>query len=36
MKMETPVVAPVDGTIEALFVQKGQTVQSGQVIVTIA
>jgi biotin carboxyl carrier protein len=36
MKMETPVVAPSDGTIASLDVQKGQTVKSGQLIATIA
>ncbi|MFH1975302.1 MAG: biotin/lipoyl-containing protein [Pseudomonadota bacterium] len=36
MKMETPVVAPDDGIIESLEVTKGQTVQSGQLIVVLA
>ncbi|RJR17134.1 MAG: biotin/lipoyl-binding protein [Desulfobacteraceae bacterium] len=36
MKMETPVVSPRDGTVESLHVQKGQTVQTGQLIATIA
>jgi pyruvate carboxylase subunit B len=35
MKMETPVAAPIDGTIVSFQVEKGQTVQSGQVIATI-
>jgi len=36
MKMETPVAAPVDGTIATLEVQKGQTVKAGQLIATLA
>jgi len=36
MKMETPVVATDDGVIESLEVTKGQTVQSGQLIVVLA
>ncbi|MHB8763699.1 MAG: biotin/lipoyl-binding carrier protein [Deferrisomatales bacterium] len=36
MKMETPVVAPQDGTVAALLVEKGQVVQTGQVIVTLS
>ncbi|MDM8551614.1 biotin/lipoyl-binding carrier protein [Desulfobacterales bacterium HSG2] len=32
MKMETPVVAPEDGTLVSLDVEKGQTVQAGQLI----
>jgi biotin carboxyl carrier protein len=34
--METPVASPVDGTIVTYEVEKGQTVQSGQLIATIA
>jgi len=32
MKMETPVVAPVDSTIASLEVEKGQVVRAGQII----
>jgi pyruvate carboxylase subunit B len=35
MKMETPVIAPADGVIDAIAVNKGQTVQSGQVLLTL-
>ncbi|WP_028323556.1 biotin/lipoyl-containing protein [Desulfatirhabdium butyrativorans] len=35
MKMETPVASPVDGVIQSFDVEKGQTVQAGQVIATI-
>jgi biotin carboxyl carrier protein len=36
MKMETPVTAPDDGTISGLEVEKGMTVQAGQLIATLA
>lgn len=36
MKMETPVASPVDGALVSFSVEKGQTVQSGQTIATIA
>jgi pyruvate carboxylase subunit B len=35
MKMETPVTAPEDGVIASIEVEKGQTVQSGQLIATL-
>lgn len=35
MKMETPLKAPDDGTIATLDVEKGMTVQAGQLIVTL-
>jgi pyruvate carboxylase subunit B len=35
MKMETPVASPADGTITSLEVEKGQTVQTGQVVVLL-
>jgi pyruvate carboxylase subunit B len=35
MKMETPLKAPDDGTIATLEVEKGMTVQAGQLIVTL-
>jgi pyruvate carboxylase subunit B len=35
MKMETPVPAPVSGKIKSIPVVKGQTVQSGQVLLTL-
>ncbi|MFO8083392.1 MAG: biotin/lipoyl-binding carrier protein [Desulfobacterales bacterium] len=35
MKMETPVTAPEDGVIASVEVEKGHTVQSGQLIATI-
>ncbi len=36
MKMETPVAAPQDGTILTVEVEKGQIVQTGQVMVTLS
>ncbi|HSH70207.1 MAG TPA: biotin/lipoyl-containing protein [Deferrisomatales bacterium] len=36
MKMETPVVAPQDGTILTVDVEKGQIVQTGQLILTLS
>jgi pyruvate carboxylase subunit B len=35
MKMETPVTAPMNGTIATMDVTKGQTVQAGHIIATI-
>ncbi|MBU1342908.1 MAG: biotin attachment protein [Proteobacteria bacterium] len=35
MKMETPVIAPCNGIINSIEVVKGQTVQSGQVLLTL-
>jgi pyruvate carboxylase subunit B len=35
MKMETPVTAPEDGIIVSIEVEKGHTVQSGQLIATL-
>jgi pyruvate carboxylase subunit B len=35
MKMETPLKAPADGTIVTLEVEKGMTVQAGQLIATL-
>ncbi len=35
MKMETPVISPVSGTVASIDVTKGQTVQSGQVLATL-
>ena len=35
MKMETPVIATSSGTIDSIAVAKGQTVQSGQVLLTL-
>jgi pyruvate carboxylase subunit B len=35
MKMETPVPSPVNGTIKSIPVVKGQTVQTGQVLLTL-
>ncbi len=35
MKMETPLKAPADGTIDTLEVEKGMTVQAGQLIATL-
>jgi pyruvate carboxylase subunit B len=35
MKMESPVTAPTDGTIVSFEVEKGHTVQSGQLLVTL-
>ena len=35
MKMETPVVAPQDGTVATVDVAKGETVESGAVLATM-
>ena len=35
MKMETPVVAPQDGTVASVEVAKGETVESGAVLATM-
>ena len=35
MKMETPVVAPQDGTVASVEVTKGETVESGAVLATM-
>ncbi|MCI8993996.1 MAG: acetyl-CoA carboxylase biotin carboxyl carrier protein subunit [Eubacterium sp.] len=35
MKMETPVVAPVDGVIVSIEVSKGQSVEAGAVMATM-
>lgn len=35
MKMETPVVASVDGTIASIEVSKGESVESGAVLATM-
>ena len=35
MKMENEIMAPKDGTITAVNVQKGSTVESGALLVTI-
>ena len=35
MKMETPVVAPQDGTVASVEVAKGETVDSGAVLATM-
>ncbi len=36
MKMETPVVAPVNGVVDSLEVEKGQVVRSGQLIAILS
>lgn len=36
MKMENPIVAPVDGTITSIVVNKGDTIDGGALIATIA
>ena len=35
MKMETPILAPVAGTVKQVLVSAGQTIQSGDVIAEI-
>ena len=35
MKMETPVVAPQDGTVASINVSKSDSVEAGQVIITL-
>jgi propionyl-CoA carboxylase alpha chain len=34
MKMESGVASPCDGEIEEVFVEKGQAVESGELLVT--
>ncbi len=36
MKMENPIVAPIDGVIESVMVKKGDTIDGGTLILTIA
>lgn len=36
MKMENDIVAPVDGKVTSIVVKKGDTVNSGDVMATIA
>lgn len=36
MKMENPIVASVDGVIESIVVKKGDTIDGGALILTIA
>ena len=36
MKMENEIVAPQDGTVASINVNKGDTVEAGQTIVTLA
>ncbi|MCD7922959.1 MAG: acetyl-CoA carboxylase biotin carboxyl carrier protein subunit [Clostridiales bacterium] len=35
MKMETPVVAPQDGTLASIHIEKGQSVAAGEVLATM-
>ena len=35
MKMETPVVAPQDGTLVSVNVSEGQAVESGELLATM-
>ena len=35
IKMENPVVSPVDGTVTEIFVEEGAVVQSGDVLVVV-
>ncbi|MGL5175652.1 MAG: biotin/lipoyl-containing protein [Cetobacterium sp.] len=36
MKMENPIVSPVNGVVQSITVNKGDTVDGGTVVVTIA
>ncbi|ERT69616.1 MULTISPECIES: biotin/lipoyl-containing protein [Cetobacterium] len=36
MKMENPIVSPVDGVVESITVNKGDTIDGGVVVATIA
>ncbi|MBC8413920.1 DUF2118 domain-containing protein, partial [bacterium] len=36
MKMETPVVAPVDGTVLTIEMEKGQVVKTDQLVATLS
>jgi pyruvate carboxylase subunit B len=35
MKMENPIVSPIDGTVTEIFVESGAVVQSGDVLVVV-
>ena len=35
LKMEVPVASPVDGTVEQLCVERGQSVESGTILAII-
>lgn len=36
MKMENPIVAPKDGTVSGVFASKGDTVETGDLLITLA
>ncbi|MBQ4249116.1 MAG: biotin/lipoyl-binding protein, partial [Clostridia bacterium] len=36
MKMETSVVAKVDGTIEKVYIKEGQSVKAGELLIQMA
>ena len=35
MKMETSIVARMDGTVDEMFVKEGQSVKAGELLLTI-
>jgi pyruvate carboxylase len=35
MKMETEIVVPADGTVQTIYVSEGQTVESGELMMTL-
>ena len=36
MKMENPIIAPVEGTISSIEISKGDTVEAGDILVTLS
>lgn len=36
MKMENPIVAPVDGTVEGIHISKGDTVETGALLISLS
>jgi len=36
MKMENPIVAPVDGTVEKIHISKGDTVETGALLISLS
>ena len=36
MKMENPIVAPVDGTVKGIHISKGDTVETGALLISLS
>ena len=36
MKMENPIVAPADGTVEGIHISKGDTVETGALLISLS